>query len=208
MAKVQALRLQACCFGHGGLINTPEPEFTQAKNFFAQWRYCFPHFNTKNLQMRGAGIIILPQTLIPNVMKTKIQIKSLALIMFFVLALTNSQKAQNWVLDNQLSCDVKINFEEQVFGTPCSVCNWGTNITIPAGSSISIPMCGTDICISIQSVGGNTITWYNHANAGGGCHGTVQWVTGQSSTGECAGGWTGSWANTFTWTINQIEHNK
>lgn len=62
--------------------------------------------------MRGAGIIILPQTLIPNVMKTKIQIKSLALIMFFVLALTNSQKAQNWVLDNQLSCDVKINFEE------------------------------------------------------------------------------------------------
>lgn len=125
-------------------------------------------------------------------MKTKQNLWIVIGLSLFFLFQSNSINAQI-VLTNSLSCDVKVQIEEYIFATPtCIVCNSGP-ITINANSSVTLSGCGTDLCVTVTYVGGNFINWYNHANYGGGCHGPSQWITSQSSTGECPGGWTASW---------------
>lgn len=115
------------------------------------------------------------------------------LMVSLALMLVGKANAQI-TIDNQTSCDIKLNYESFVGSPPgCSVCGWGTT-TAFSGIPLSVG-CSSDVCVSILSVGGNNITWYNHANSAGICHGAggVPWITGMSSTGECTGGWTASW---------------
>ncbi|MCU0360236.1 MAG: hypothetical protein MUF75_05875 [Bacteroidia bacterium] len=113
------------------------------------------------------------------------KIKGILVILVFLLVGTNKVKAQ-YVLTNTLNCAVEVNYEMWDIG--CNVCIWGT-ITLQATSSVTLTNCNfSDICIVVTEVGGTKITWYNHANSDGSCHGP-QGTTGQSSTGQCSGGW-------------------
>jgi hypothetical protein len=132
-------------------------------------------------------------------MKTKKSLLLQLCLGLFLFFLSNSARAQ-FVLVNNLGCDVKVQFEEYIWGTPCTVCNSGP-VTISANSSVTLNGCGVDLCVTVTHVGNNFINWYNHANYGTGCHGGGgAWITGQSSTGQCTGGWSASWSGT-SWVI-------
>lgn len=140
------------------------------------------------------------------IMKTK----NLITILLFLFVVIYNQRAncQTFVqFENQLPCDVEITIEDYgpplIPGGPCTVCNWGP-MTVPANSIVSYTLCGTvqEICITVLKVDGVNVNWYNHAHwgSGGPCHGTGNWVNGQSGTsGNCT--WTGGF-NGNGWIIN------
>ena len=129
-------------------------------------------------------------------MKTKRLIQSVAAIVFLFISYIS--KAQLTYFENKSPCDVKIFIEDYAVpspaGTPCPVCYSGF-INLPANSGqVPYTLCANhDICIAVVTVDGVTITWYNHANWGLGCHGSVQSIVGQSGTsGAC------TWSANFT----------
>jgi hypothetical protein len=100
--------------------------------------------------------------------------------------------------ENKTPCDVVIHIEDYapptVPGTPCTVC-YSNYITLNANSGqVPYTLCSSyDICISVYSVDGVLINWYNHANWGFGCHGLIQSMVGQAGTsGNC------TWSANFT----------
>ncbi len=119
-------------------------------------------------------------------MKTKLIVLTGLFFVFFVYS--KSAKAQ-FQLINNLTCKVVVTYE--MWDPSCDVCQFAT-ISINAGQTITLTNCNfQDICVIVKEVGGTTITWYNHANSDGVCHPPTG-TTGQSSTGECAGGWSAS----------------
>jgi hypothetical protein len=106
-------------------------------------------------------------------MKVKNLVQCLASAVLLFISL--SSKAQLTYFENKLPCDVKIFVEDYsppaIPGTPCSVCYSGY-INLPANSGqVPYSLCANhDICITVFSVDGVTVTWYNHANWGLGCH--------------------------------------
>lgn len=130
-------------------------------------------------------------------MKTK-NISSLIIIC--ITLLLNVQSKAQVTVTNSLTCDIEITWES--WNSGCSVCGSSNYVTVVAGQSVSVG-CSAEVCITVMSVGGNNINWYNHANSTGNCHGIGSaWITAQSSTGECPGGWVASWNGPGTvWTI-------
>lgn len=119
------------------------------------------------------------------------------LFVFFLISCFNSKAQLLTYFENKLSCDVVIHIEDYapptIAGNPCTVC-YSNYITLNANSGpVPYTLCAShDICISVYSVDGVVITWYNHANWGFGCHGGGG-IVGQSGTsGAC------TWSSNFT----------
>jgi hypothetical protein len=125
------------------------------------------------------------------------KIRAILVILGFLFLGNGKINAQVTIV-NSLTCDIVISWESWNPFPGCSICGAAGNVTIIAGNSISVG-CNREVCISIVEVGGNPITWYNHTSSLGQCHGaTVPWQVGQTSTGQCTGGWSANWNGTFT----------
>ncbi len=140
-------------------------------------------------------------------MKTKKKFNVLLIASTLMVLFSFNSNAQTFIqFDNQLPCDVEITIEDYgpplFLGGPCSVCNSGP-ITLTPGIT-GYTLCGTaqEICITVLNVDGVAVNWYNHAHWGStfGCHGTGNWINGQSgSSGTCI--WAGGF-NANGWFIN------
>jgi len=130
-------------------------------------------------------------------MKTKNLVA--AIVLFLILFGAAEIKAQFKLHNGLTSCKVVVTYE--MWDPNCDVCSYAT-VSIPAGSTLTLNNCNFwDICIVVVAVDGISITWYNHANSDGNCH--FLGITGQSSTGECSGGWNTSITSgpAGTWSI-------
>lgn len=129
-------------------------------------------------------------------MKTEKLIKGLLFVSLLFIGFNSKAQILTY-FENKLPCNVEIHIEDyappSVPGTPCTVCN-SQYITLNANSGpVPYTLCSShDICITVYSVDGVLITWYNHANWGLGCHGGGG-IVGQSGTsGSC------TWIANFT----------
>ncbi len=145
----------------------------------------------------GGGYICLNFKII--IMKTKLNFIVLLILMLTSL---NAVRAQTpYPLYNNAPCDVILVYE--VWDSGCSVCQWG-QITVPAFSSVNLPVCAgwIEVCINIVDIGGD-VPPSNHTSLGN-CH--VMTPYGQtgttSTTASCPGySWSAS-QGTSSWTFN------
>lgn len=116
------------------------------------------------------------------------------------LLLSYSGRSQNFTFINTRPCPVVVNYEQYVRG--CSVCSFGP-LTIPAGSSISIPICegAIGMCVVLTQIGG-TLVGNNHRYVVLNpqftpCHN----VPTTNQTGLLCGGYTIIMQSPITWRI-------
>jgi len=132
-------------------------------------------------------------------MKTKF---NLVVLLIVLLTCSHTINAQTpYPLYNNAPCDVTIVYE--VWDSMCSVCQWG-QITVPANSSVNLPVCNgwIEVCINIVDIGGD-IPPSNHTTLGN-CHLITPYgQTGTTSTtASCPGySWSAS-QGTSSWTFN------